>query len=293
LRLRFVPPKGRVYGPTDLAQRQAKSERRYEAEAVLNPESPWCGWRPLPNPGGGGFDWRSRPEGQYASEDPFDAPPRSLGLIDDTSDGIVRCEIRRLGLTAFARVVVTPPDFAPDRRPVVTVADGLFDRAAVNLERAVRDADAADSAAAEEVLDLFERVAETVSGMNLDYENRRHRIENERAADLRGLPRDQVRGFPFDPPPPYPGEALPLTRRATAQHRRLLALSVLMALLREQPGLLDQWLRPPADSSPFYDTRMPALMRGSDAAPLRLTRAQFERVRRWAAALKKGTDVGT
>ena len=92
-------------------------------------------------------------------------------MVDDT------CEVRidvtlqlpgmpRRNLSAHANVFVGPPDFAPDRRPFLSLADELNDR---TDSGSVRNA-ALDSTDVEAwVQDLFERVQETVSLMNLDF----------------------------------------------------------------------------------------------------------------------------
>jgi len=287
LRLRFTPPKGYVYGPEDLANRQSRSARPYDAVPILNPAAVWCGWMPA----GADPDWRTTPQGQYAREEPLDETarglPRSLGLLDDVCDGIIGCHVRRLNLHAVARIVVTPPDYAPDRRPITSSADGLFDRNAKDLAAVVSWADSPDPDTEAEILDLFERVAETFGAINLDHENERLKSFNQLAADAQGRLRDHAPQSPFTAPLALPGFPLPLTHVGSLRHRRLLALDYLIERFREQPQFLDALIRPPWDTSPFYDARMPALMRGSDLRPLRLSRFQYERLSHWIQSLPR------
>src|SRR5205823_3704412 len=63
---------------------------------------------------------------------------------------------------AHARVLSFNPDYAPDRRTFYSVADDLADR---DLAPAAWDC---DKATLEEVGDLFQRVFETMSLMNVD-----------------------------------------------------------------------------------------------------------------------------
>ena len=83
---------------------------------------------------------------------------RSWGVVDDTCDGIIEAQVVIDGVrkVARARIVTGPPDFAPDRRPFVSLADDLADR-----ELALPDVDAPVTLA--EIADLFRRVFETVS----------------------------------------------------------------------------------------------------------------------------------
>ena len=68
-------------------------------------------------------------------------------------------------LVAFANVFSGPPDFGPDRRPFLSLADELNDRAADAATRSAAMTPAERDAWTE---DLFERVYETVSLLNVD-----------------------------------------------------------------------------------------------------------------------------
>ena len=280
LRLRFTPAAGVVYGPTDLPERTDVFVLPPE-RLVLNPAAAWCGF------GLSGDDPRTNPGGLFAGAD----ANASLGLVDDVCDGTVRVSLPD-GSSAVARVVVGPPDFAPDRRPFNSAADGLTDR----VRRGdVHDPDyVADRALTTlEVRDLFERILETVDNVNVDVQNDRARFENAAIAEALALPPEEARDRAFPPAEPLPGRPLPLTDRGRQRHRRFVALEVIEDLLREQPDLIQRVVREPMTGERYYDRRMPAVMRGSDRHPLHLTRRQYDLLRAWAAALRSDTEAGT
>jgi hypothetical protein len=315
LRLRVTPPVGAVYGPTNLAERIA-------AVAGLPANAEWAGfdlpatqkivdpaarWARLnletegPPPLGAG-DPRNNPGGLSATlMEPRGLPPAvrnvpiSMGLVDDVSDGIVRCAVG--GQTAAARVVIGPPDFAPMNRPVVSLQDGLSDRM---LRDAPRVGALSDAELEAIVADIFERALETAELMNKDAQNDRARGENRPGVAGNDLPlpasdfEENPRGTlwptinPATTAAPVPlgaleADAMPVSFRGQRKHKRYNALEYVRDRLREEPDLIEKWLRPPRDPSPLYDRRMPALMRGSDRHPMHLTRRQYEIIRLWAA----------
>ncbi|MEO3870914.1 hypothetical protein ABGB18_19050 [Nonomuraea sp. B12E4] len=280
LRLRFTPAAGLVYGPTDLAARTSLY-RLPAGQLILNPAAAWCGFSLE------GEDPRTNPGGLFAGAEENE----SLGLVDDVCDGLVSFVLPG-GHSATARIVVGPPHFAPDRRPFVSLADGLTDR--------VRRGDVREPAyladreqTALEVRDLLERVLETMDAINLDVQNERSGLENGATARARGLPPEAARDQAFPPPEPLTSLTLPLTGHARQRHRRFVALEVLEDLLRERPDLLRQVIREPATHERFYDRRMPVAMRGSDRYPLHLTRRQYDLILGWARSLRDGTAGGT
>ncbi|MGQ0717291.1 MAG: hypothetical protein ACT4NP_08225 [Pseudonocardiales bacterium] len=280
LRLRFTPAAGVVYGPTDLPEHTTVFVLPAE-RLVLNPSAAWCGF------GLTGDDPRTNPGGLFAGAD----ENSSLGLVDDVCDGVVRASLPG-GLSAVARIVVGPPDFAPDRRPFNSAADGLTDR--------VRRADVHDPGYVAdqemttlEVRDLFERILETVDNINVDVQNDRARLENAAIAQALGLSAEQARDRAFAPAEPLAGRPLPLTEQGRQHHRRFVALEVIEDLLREQPDLIGRVVREPMTGERYYDRRMPALMRGSDRHPLHLTRRQYDLLTAWAVALRRDTEAGT
>lgn len=281
LRLRFRPGVGAVYGPTDLQTRAADTDYELPPQRlILNSDAKWCGF-PLQDTSD---DPRTVPGGLFAGAE----NRKSLGLVDDICDGTVTVTLPG-GLEASARIVVSPPDFAPDRRPFVSLADGLADR----VQRAeVKDPAylAQQQLTTLEIRDLFERILETVGNINVD-------VQNERVRDVYGEDRDgdgvNDRG-PLTVPEPLTGVLLALTDGGRRRHRRFVALEVLEDLLREQPDLIRRVVREPVEDAPDYlDGRMPVAMRGADAGPLHLTRRQYDLLTGWADSLRENTEPGS
>jgi hypothetical protein len=229
------------------------------------------------------------PPGLFASWRGNGAVLSSLGLVDDLGDGIISCTLKGVG-TAKARIVVGPPHFSPDRRPPVSIADDLIDK-----ENRIGPRDPAwatgDNAASAkaEIQDLLDRAFETAGASNLDAWAEQRRAENASAAVYRGDPET-----PLDPGAPIWGDLrirtvtdLPLFELGTWRHRRNSADEFFEQIVRDNEGLITQWIRSQDDPlSVYYDTRMPALMRGSDRRPLHLTRRQIEAFRRWFDAVR-------
>ncbi|MCJ8273807.1 MAG: hypothetical protein MJK04_30965, partial [Psychrosphaera sp.] len=144
LRIRITPPAGLIHAPTNTATRdltgliapnQSESDFLEKLVLNLNPDSPWPKW--YPTPVGDNADYRTNPGGLYAQEP--DTKMTSLGFLDDSGDGLIKVTVPSpVGnddepLTAFARFTCCPQDFQPDRRPFVSIADGLADQ--VNREQ--------------------------------------------------------------------------------------------------------------------------------------------------------------
>ncbi|WP_138467266.1 hypothetical protein [Poseidonocella sp. HB161398] len=174
VRLRFTPGKGDSFGPPEASEavasplapgdfvphvteygrihRMTRPENR-----ILSSGSPWLGYS---------FGADTSPKWPTPM-DSYDGaridPGRSWGLIDDTCDLVIEARIAVAGhlLSTHARAFAGPPDFAPDRRPMYSIRDELEDRelppAPVDLETTPN-----------EILDLFRRVFETASLVNLD-----------------------------------------------------------------------------------------------------------------------------
>jgi hypothetical protein len=306
-RMRVTPPKGLVYAPRDFKTRVSEIEKRAGAankttrwrgfalnddRLILNPEAVWPRWRPERK----GFvthracdrDFRTMPILTYAHDDTDGDSFTSLGLVDDTCDGLVRCTIG--SLTATARVVVTPPHFAPDRRPIVSLADGLTDR----VKRGEIDLSYVEDVEQTtlEVRDLFERAFETLELSNLDALNDRIRQLNEEIAKDRAVHPSVIADKHFPTSEVLAKRHLPLTEQARQRHRRMLALEVLEDRLREDPALIDRVIRAPLSGDPYFDQRMPALTRGSDGLPMHLTRRQYDLLVTWARALQRRATEG-
>jgi hypothetical protein len=226
-----------------------------------------------------------------------DAEHHALGLVDDVSDGIISCTVTSRGrkLNAQARVVVGPPDFGPASRPPISLADNLADR--VERAEARKKSTWEDDELRDIVHDIFERAFETSDLINKDYQNWRCRAENL------GTLHDLGKTSPYDLDAVEgmlwadinanltaikagKASASQLSEGGERKHRRYAAVEYLEMRLRENPDLFDSWIRRPLDTNPYFDTRMPALMRGSDSRPWHLTRRQWELVRLWKDRLE-------
>jgi hypothetical protein len=278
VRLRFTPAKGIFYGPTNLKERW-KNVVLDTQFLFLNQNSKWCSWQPADD------DPRGTPGGQYAQDD----GAVSYGMVDDVCDGILECTLATgswtsdpAGLLARARIAVAPPDYAPDRRHFVSLADGLKDR--VDRAQVYEDGYYADEELCDlEVTELMRRIYETAGLNNVDVFNQRVNVqENPEIALQLGIPFKPLEFSAFPYPDSLDQRPLPLTDTARDNHRRFPVLASFLDLIRRQPGLLRQYVREPLDREPFFDHRMPAVMRGPSGAPLSLTRRQYEYLMRWA-----------
>jgi hypothetical protein len=299
IRLRFTPAIGAVYGPTNLQQRLDDLRQRYASPSwpsavskswqtfalpperlILNPTATWCQFAL-------GEDPRTNPGGLFAIEDDTGI---SLGLADDVCDGLITCSVQ--GLSAVGRIVVAPPDYAPDRRPITSLADGLSDR--VSRQR-VSEPDYVDdmNLTAAEVGDLLERVLETMEAMNLDFQNDRVRSENRNIAIAQGLQPTAAEDKAFPLMDAITGRSLPLTEFGRQRHRRFVSLEVFEDRLRENPDLITKWIREPMTTDRYYDRKMPALMRGSDRYPMHVTRRQYDLLVAWANRLRQDAEAGS
>ena len=174
LRVRFIPARGLVYGPpAATAAFDPDTMRLHELvpaeNRILNPAAAWCSYdaddAKYENP---------QPADTYDGADvpgpnPFGS--QNWGVVDDTCDGVLTARLQFNGKphVATARIAVAPPDYAPDRRFFLSLADDLCDR----------DAPPLDDPTADEIIDLFQRVFETVSLLNLDYTRDRAIGEND------------------------------------------------------------------------------------------------------------------
>lgn len=301
LRLRFYPPAGLVYGPSDLVERIEADPQPGEwrgfnlpGRLILNPMSAWAnyvfgdpvGSPAIPN------DNRKVPSGIHALFS--ESTGQSLGLLDDTTDGVISCEIGNV--EAMARVAVGPPDFAPDRRHPVSFQDGLVDR----VDRAAIRAGLSLPELDELVRDLFERALETSDAMNKDTEL--DRLHGDRPAEQRlrraGADRDQPAIATIWPtknevaPATHRVDALPVSFAGRRRHQRYVAIEYLRDRLREDPALLETWIRKPRDSFQDFDRRMPPLMRGSHGGPMNVTQRQYEMLTAWVRALRVEGLIG-
>jgi len=321
IRLRFYAPSGAIYGPEDLSERlktlnydvevagnkpnaEWRGFKLPDSNLIVNPAASWPQYVPDAATLGPFFndDYRNTPSGLLAA--PYFSIPwikdtpllqRSLGLVDDVSDGFVKCKfkLKEKEFIAVSRVVVGPPDFAPANRPPVSLADNLADR---EDRKGPRDFDGWTQAELGEiVLDILERALETSDLMHRDYQNARavrtNMNELAEAGSRSPFDADDLRSMLW----PVPDATLikegrisgmSLSEAGTWKHRRFATLEYLEDRFRENPTVFDQMIRRPVDPNGYYDRRMPALTRGSDGRPLHLTRRQWEIFRLWIAGLK-------
>lgn len=283
VRLRFTPARGNFYGPTNFESRGV-DWRIPEENLFLNEKSSWCNWKPSAD------DPRGTPGGQYAQDD----DGVSLGLVDDVCDGIITCQIEGEGnLTAHARITVGPPDYAPDRRHIVSLADGLkdrVDRQEVHHPGYVRDSELTSL----EIRDMMERVLETMGLVNVDVFNNRVDVqENPEIAFTKGIPYKKTEHKAFVPPVRTKQQPFPLTELGRQHHRRFVSIEVFENFMRQRPELIDEWIRPPVSDDPFFTNKMPAVMRGASGEPLHLTRRQYDLLVAWARHLRESVNGGS
>jgi hypothetical protein len=178
LRMRYTPARGQVYGPPTAVEAQGTTtEAFFEIVApenrILNPRSSWLRYD-------GSYDTYVNPE-PWDTYDGADQDRNvAWGVVDDTCDGtlVVSLVVHAQRFQAAARLLVGPPDYAPDRRPFASLADDLVDRDEEPTPKAaLTDKDAREAAKAS-VADLFARVFETASLLNVDAVRRRALRDN-------------------------------------------------------------------------------------------------------------------
>lgn len=174
VRLRFTPGSGASFGPPSAIEAPASPLAPGEFEPAvaeygrihemtlpqnrfLNEGTPWSGYN-------------FRADGTPKWPTPMDSydgarvgSGNGWGLIDDTCDAVFEAELTVQGaiFKAVARGFAGPPDFAPDRRPFYSIHDELEDR-----DKPPAPIDPTTTPA--EILDLFTRIFETSSLLNLD-----------------------------------------------------------------------------------------------------------------------------
>ena len=302
IRFRFTPARGDFYGPPQAA---VESERHGIAVDKANA---------FLNPGAGWFDQRAKPTMQpidtydmLVPESSQNTNPPSLGVVDDTCEAQVTATLTLPGqegtpFVARATIFVGPPDFAPDRRPFLSLADELQDR---GDDAAQRNAALSKAQREEWVQDLFERIYETVSLFNADH------FQNDRSILLKGrrlrsrpirddhvtTPRDHamtnkdaLRNVDYTIPASSAIEPLPLSEHARTRHLSIQDIDGLVELIAEHPNRLEKLIRQPfeAERDETVNTttmRMPPFMRNSNAYPLTLSVWQYELLMEWVSAV--------
>jgi hypothetical protein len=321
LRFRYTPGRGQVYGPpTAVEARGTTTSELFEivppANRILNPRSSWLRYN-------GSYTAYTNPE-PWDTYDGADQDQNvSWGVVDDTCDGVIEVSVvvgaRRF--EASARVFAGPPDYAPDRRPFLSLADDLADRDHEPASAADLSKEAEKAALKASIADLFQRVFETASLINLDAIRRRALRDNEGFqttvppfTDQRSMTTGDV-GYADDRvraivPDARPGE-LQFTPLIDLAHKPLAHDDELWAVVRNQAERARKMLRPafgafgelaadvrstdtPAanhrdpriDRDRAHDMRMPPYMRDEMASALSLTRRQYIEVLRLIAALE-------
>lgn len=283
LRVRYTPARGQVYGPPSAVAAADGSTGRVfpivpPENRVLNPKASW-----LQYDGSYARYENSEPSDTYDGADQDQGT--SWGVVDDTCDGLIAASVvvQSVRFNAVARVSVGPPDFAPDRRPFLSLADDLTDRD--EEAPTVRDILASQLDIEAAVGDLFERVFETASLVNLDVLRLRAINDNTSiipdtaATAVKGLPLTDSGSMtskdrpysdekvdaltpnastdasaPFSDPVPY-SDVVPLA------HERLAQLDELISFFTQMPDRAHRMLRPAYGS--FADLK-PAVS-GTDA----------------------------
>ena len=182
IRVRYTPAAGEVYGPPSTTT-GADTGRKHlivkPENRILNPKAAWLQYN-------ANSDRFQNPE-PADTYDGADVPgSRSLGVVDDTCEVVIGVEFKAGPVThqAMARVFVGPPDFAPDRRPFVSLADDLTDRELPNPPAVEQLAEQEDR-----INDLFLRALETARLFNLDAVRARAIGDNGRTQPMKDLPR--------------------------------------------------------------------------------------------------------
>jgi len=310
IRLRFTPGRGEFYGPPQAAQPTSESPvpAVKPENAFLNAKAGWFSSR-AEGPKRLGRSGLIEPQDTYDFLSAAGGAP-SLGVVDDTCDARIDVTLRLggSGFSAHANVLVGPPDFGPDRRPFLSLADELNDRSA--------DADARSAAITGDdlerwVQDLFQRAYETVSLMNVDHWREAHGRDPLPDSQLAptaivgdGLSspekamggRDQLRDRSVQIPAVSSNTPLPLAQRARERHRTIADVENLATLLAANPTRLRALVRGPFEHEPgefapdrqeWTSMKMPPFMRGSNANPLTLSAWQYDLLMRWADAVRK------
>jgi hypothetical protein len=321
IRFRYTPARGQFYGPPEAASAQPTLGRPAPAVPSANAFlDPAAGWR------GGSTGNLVQPGDTYDLIDQNDdTTGPSLGVVDDTCevhfDVTLQVSADR-ALKTRAIAFVAPPDFAPDRRPFLSVADELNDR---DGTAAARNAGLTGAALAAWVEDLFERIYETVSLFNVDdYRSRRAAVrlppnfvpaplpdaklqtvdidQGARPAPDRAMGgRDALRSQVYRLPAATTDDPLPLSQHARMRHRALSDIQNLVALVAQDAlagrNRVAEIVRAPFEVENFENAiassmRMPPFMRQSNALPLTLAAWQYELLMRWVDETRTRTMTG-
>lgn len=276
IRFRFTPSPGAVYGPPPGGVGE-HSDRHppYPPEQQIYDRNKgrWDGYADRGN------DRRiTNPGGIYAQFD----DGVSKGYLDDACDGIVSLRLTLTPastgtsrtLTAMARIASGPPTFAPDSKPVRTIAHEL-EQALLGPEAELPQSLEEAAALVAEAREIVRRALETVRLMNVEMLNR---ASSERGVGMARMDFLDV-GRRLEP---IMDPAVADATAIRARHER-----VLLALESGTLAWFAKILRRPEEVGDLTNEgrrRMPALMRGADGRHLALTRRQISIIERAAAA---------
>lgn len=304
IRFRYIPARGRFYGPPEAAVDAGKDKHGIAVEeinAFLDPEAGWFNRK---------SEQTIEPSDTYDTmvPDPNAENKPSLGVVDDTCEARVTVTLTLPGKgrtphVACANIFVGPPDFAPDRRPFLSAADELQDR---GIGMAERNAALSDSEREKWVQDLFERIYETVSLFNLDhFQNLRGVVLEER--NMRKIPlrgdhvvkpargamtnRDKLRTDSDTVPQRSSVMPLPLYELARTRHLSIQDIDELKALIDKYPDRLEKLIRQPfqvqdGETGDRSTMRMPPFMRNSNSFPLTLSVWQYNLLMQWVESVR-------
>lgn len=299
VRVRVTPAQGHMYGPPQAGVQRPDGSRAVDPErAFLNAAAGWAGADVVP--------FFVTPADTYDGAEASTASGRlgpSGGIVDDTCEIGLSATLRiaARSLVARANVFVAPPDYSPDRRPFLSAADDLNDRASGQRGR-----DDALGAAGEDawVQDLFERIYETVSMMNVDFWRAARGVRPAGSLRPAVIPgdlvrpatqamggRDALRSPLFAVGAPTAELPLPLWKHATMRHRVLSDIDNLRGLVQQNPGRLRALVRAvfecePDETAGATSMRMPPFMRASNALPLTLSGWQHALLMRWVERME-------
>lgn len=304
IRFRFWPAAGQFYGPPEAAVAAPPLGRPVAAVPLANAFLDAAGgWYNVV--GGTG---PVEPGDTYDVIDQNAARGPSLGVVDDTCEVHFDATLSRAGVELKARAVafVAPPDFAPDRRPFLSIADELNDRSGDWRDR---NAALSDDDLDLWVEDFFERVYETASLLNLDFWRAANaaQLQGDQlgATDIDGGRRpeperamggnDRLRNSLYPLAASLPNNRLPLTEHARMRHRALSDLQALEAVVGLDGDRLKAIIRPPFAVEPgdigspgvISTMRMPPFMRQSNGFPLTVASWQYELLMRWLEKTKQ------
>jgi hypothetical protein len=249
IRLRFTPGRGFVYGASQTRPPAGPPADTSVRDVVYDASR--GRWRGHQDSGAG----TTVPPQIFA----LDAQRASRGYLDDGCDGLIRVTLG-LGdrtLSAFGRVGVGPPAYAPDGLPVRTVAD--------ELEQALFGPEPApEEATLEQVEEIVRRAFENVRLMNTAAMN---------VGGMAGHDANEERR-----------QRDPIVARALVDTVALeqLHMSLLLALRSGAAPWFADVLRDHDEVGDLTDRgrrKMPAMMRGADGRHLALTRRQVALIR--------------